>query len=122
MGARTSKESKTELKSGVPPYVTLSRDQAEHVHDMPELMANISKVASSCMRFTGVVHAYIYRPHEGLALFSIVRMRLEDGQVAHIENVSDPYAPMEAQPRMEIEQGKLFENMRVNYPAGYRHV
>lgn len=80
------------------------------------------KYRDKSMRFTGQVMTFIYRPHNGFADFAIVTMKLQDGKVIEVTEVSDPYLAIEAGARMEDKQARALEKMRSSYPGDHRHV
>ena len=65
------------------------------------------------------VHTLLYRPHNGFANYTIATITIKDGVVDDIK-YSEPYNGTESLIRMDMENGKLLEKMRRNYPAGYR--
>lgn len=71
--------------------------------------------------FSGKVHTLVYRPHEGFADFAIATLTISEGIVEKIE-IGDPYAGFEAMAKLELANSYLLEEMRKNYPAGFRHV
>lgn len=82
----------------------------------------IDDIKKDAKKFTGVLHAFKYRPHEGFADFCIVTLQLKNGVVESVTEVSDPYAAIECRIKMEIKQAYHIEKMRLEYPAGFQHV
>lgn len=104
----------------------MAQDQAQTQKTEPSPEEKVAqakeRLKQRCLKFSGQVLTFIYRPHEGFADFSIVSMRLKDGKVTEVEDISDPYLPFEARARMETKMDQTMETMRRSYPEGHRHV
>lgn len=87
-----------------------------------KVMAEKKAIMDKLMKFSGEVLTFVYRPHLGFADYAIVKMKLKDGAVESIEELSDPLAAFEARAHMETKQAYNLEKMRRSYPPGFQHV
>lgn len=71
--------------------------------------------------YTGSIWGLTYKPHNGFADYSVTEFVIQDNKVVGIIE-SDPYAGIEALLKLELQNARNLEKLRVKYPAGYRFV
>lgn len=96
--------------------------KTEEKSDIEKTLDAKERLKEKCMKMTGQVLCFVYRPHMGFADFAIVTLRLKDGKIVEVPDISDPYLAIEAGARMEDKQSRILEKMRQTYPEGHRHV
>jgi len=117
------------METGSAREQTNTATETEHFEPKREV-TEIEKVNLELIRlkeklkdFSGEIYTFVYRPHpQGFANYAIVKLKISEGIVDEVLEISDYYNWTEARARMEIKQAYLIEKMKTNYPAGYRHV
>lgn len=111
--------SKVLTKSAVVPE---TRKKSNDEIALEQMQREVEDIKNECLGFSGEVLAFVYRPHNGFANFAIVNLKLKDGEVEDVVEVTQPHAAFEIRAHMETKQAYKLEKMRQNYPSGFQHV